>query len=294
MIDETGKWIVPGYVDTHVHLFDSGSLYTSPDDYDLTRLVPHQEERKRIQGKIESTLDRFLCSGVTTVASLGGARWELPLARKTEAPHLVPAGPFLANFLVGKVTLWTREDPVLVQIASPEAARAKVRELHRAGVGIIKVGYVGDRPAEFAPVVRALVDEAAKEGLRVAMHAEELAAAKMALESGVQVLAHTVSDRVVDDEFLSLAKSKGASSPSAGSRTSMRIARSWVCRATSSPSRCDAATERRSRPGRISVVFRRPRDLLSRPRFDGGAHRKADAYSSRTCGGCTRPEFRSP
>lgn len=210
VVDATGKWIVPGYVDTHVHFLDSGSLYTSPDDYDLTRFVPHEEERKRIQGAIEATLERFLCSGVTTVASLGGPRWELALARDSRAPHVITAGPFLANFAVGDVTLWTGEDPVLVQISSPQAARSKVRELHRAGVGIVKVGVVGDRPAEFAPVVRALVDEAGKVGLRVAMHAEELAAAKMALQSGVQVLAHTVSDRVVDEEFLSLAKTKGA------------------------------------------------------------------------------------
>lgn len=209
VVDATGKWIVPGYIDTHTHLFDSGSLYTSPDDYDLTKLVPHEQERRRIQGKIEGTLDRFLCSGVTTVTSLGGPRWELPLSKSSEAPHVITAGPFLANFPVGDVTLWTREDPVLVQLTSPEAARAKVRELRAAGVGILKVGYAGDHPEELAPVVRALVDEGGREGLRVAMHAEELAAAKMALESGVQVLAHTVSDRLVDEDFLSLAKAKG-------------------------------------------------------------------------------------
>jgi imidazolonepropionase-like amidohydrolase len=75
---------------------------------------------------------------------------------------------------------------------------------------MVKVGYAGDRPAEFAPVVRAVVEEAKREGLPVVMHAEELAAAKMALASGVQVLAHTISDRVVDDELVSLAKEKGA------------------------------------------------------------------------------------
>jgi cytosine/adenosine deaminase-related metal-dependent hydrolase len=133
-----GKWIVPGYVDAHVHLFDSGSLYTSPDDYDLTRLVPHEEERRRIQDGIEKTLDRFLCSGVTTVASLGGPRFELGLQKSSDAPHVVAAGPFLANFPFFDITLWTREDPVLVQVATPEASRAKVRELserrrHRQG-----------------------------------------------------------------------------------------------------------------------------------------------------------------
>ena len=193
-----------------MHLFDSGSLYTSPDDYDLTRFVPHEEERRRIQDGIEKTLGRFLCSGVTTVASLGGPRWELDLQKSSGAPHVVSAGPFLANFPASEVTLWTREDPVLVQVATPEAARVKVRMLLLAGVGLVKAGYAGSNSGEFAPVLSVLVDEAHATGLKVAMHAEELEAAKMALESGVDVLAHTVVDRTLDDEFLSLAREKGA------------------------------------------------------------------------------------
>lgn len=192
-----------------MHLFDSGSLYTSPDDYDLTRLVPHEEERRRIQDRIETTLDRFLCSGVTTLASLGGPRWELDLQSSSDAPHVVAAGPFLANFPVGEITLWTREDPVLVQVATPEASRARVRELSESGAGIVKAGYAGSTPTEFAPVLAALVDEAHAKGLRVAMHAEELEAAKMALESGVDVLAHTVVDRPLDEEVLALARERG-------------------------------------------------------------------------------------
>ncbi|HEY7698508.1 MAG TPA: amidohydrolase family protein, partial [Vicinamibacteria bacterium] len=209
VVDAAGKWIVPGYVDTHVHLFDSGSLYTSPDDYDLTRFVPHEEERRRIRERMGKTLDRFLCSGVTTVASLGGPRWELDLQAKSKAPHVVSAGPFLANFPVGDVTLWTREDPVLVQVATPSGAREKVRELFEAGVSLVKAGYAGTSPAEFAPVLQALVAEAHARKLRVAMHAEELEAAKVVLAAGVDVLAHTVVDRPVDEPFLSLARKAG-------------------------------------------------------------------------------------
>ncbi len=206
VVDAEGKSIVPGYVDAHVHLFDSGSLYTSPDDYDLTRFRPHEEERRRILSGIEDTLDRFLCSGVTTVASLGGPTWEVELQKRSRPPRVVAAGPFLANFPVDEITLWTREDPVLVQVATPDAARRKVRELFENGVGLVKAGYAGPRPLEFAPVLAALVDEAHAKGLRVAMHAEELEAAKMALSSGVDVLAHTVVDRLLDDDALSLAR----------------------------------------------------------------------------------------
>ena len=192
-----------------MHLFDSGSLYTSPDDYDLTRFVPHEQERRRIQEGIEKTLDRFLCSGVTTVASLGGPRWELELTLRSKAPRVVAAGPFLANFPVGEMTLWTREDPVLVQIATPDAARAKVRELFEDGIRLVKAGYAGASPLEFSPILAALVEEAHARRLKVAMHAEELEAAKMALESGVDVLAHTIVDRPLDEETLALARARG-------------------------------------------------------------------------------------
>ena len=129
VVDMTGKWLLPGLIDTHTHLLDSGSLYTSPDDYDLTARVPHDEERRRIRDRMPATLASYLCSGVTTVASLGGPRWELDVARASKAPHVVSAGPFLANFPVDDVTLWTREDPALVALESPEDARAQVREL---------------------------------------------------------------------------------------------------------------------------------------------------------------------
>jgi imidazolonepropionase-like amidohydrolase/precorrin-6B methylase 2 len=212
VLDARGKWIVPGYIDVHVHLFDSGSLYTSPDDYDLNRLVPHEEERGRIESKIDETLARFLCSGVTTVASLGGPRWELDVSRRSVAPRVVSAGPFLAGFPVGDVTLWTREDPVLVPIASPQEARERAREVASAGAGILKAGYVavaGPGLDVFLPVLHALVEEARARGLPVAVHAEELETAKAAARAGVDVLAHTVVDRPVDEEFLALAKRSG-------------------------------------------------------------------------------------
>ncbi|TDI45981.1 MAG: methyltransferase domain-containing protein [Acidobacteria bacterium] len=211
VIDVTGKWVLPGYIDTHTHLLDSGSLYTSPDDYDLTDRVPHESERRRIREGIPATLEHYRCSGVTTLASLGGPRWELEVARTSEAPRVLTSGPFFANFPVLDVTLWTRDDPVLVQLKSVDDARAKVRDVANQGVDLIKVGYAGPPGAReaFRPILEALVEASHALGLRVAMHAEELETAKMAIRAGVDVLAHTIVDQVVDSEFLDLAKESG-------------------------------------------------------------------------------------
>src|SRR5690242_18341573 len=31
VINATGKWLIPGMIDSHVHFFQSGNLYTRPD-----------------------------------------------------------------------------------------------------------------------------------------------------------------------------------------------------------------------------------------------------------------------
>src|SRR5947199_6086904 len=39
-----GKFILPGYIDTHIHFFQSGDLFTRPDVADLTKVRPYAEE----------------------------------------------------------------------------------------------------------------------------------------------------------------------------------------------------------------------------------------------------------
>src|SRR5438876_8130254 len=39
-IDCAGKFILPGYIDTHVHFFQSADLFTRPDGADLNSIRP--------------------------------------------------------------------------------------------------------------------------------------------------------------------------------------------------------------------------------------------------------------
>ena len=43
-IDCRGKFILPGYIDTHVHFFQSGDLFARPDVVDLTSVRPYKDE----------------------------------------------------------------------------------------------------------------------------------------------------------------------------------------------------------------------------------------------------------
>src|SRR2546423_14870333 len=53
VVDARGKFILPGYVDTHVHFFQSGDLYTRTDIVDLNRVLPYKEELAWIKSQLD-------------------------------------------------------------------------------------------------------------------------------------------------------------------------------------------------------------------------------------------------
>jgi predicted amidohydrolase YtcJ len=58
VVDLTGKWIIPGLVDAHIHLFQSGGLYTRPDVIDLRSVRPYAVEIDWVRGHLPATLAR--------------------------------------------------------------------------------------------------------------------------------------------------------------------------------------------------------------------------------------------
>jgi hypothetical protein len=74
-IDCTGKFILPGYIDTHVHFFQSGDLFTRPDVVDLNAVRPYKDEVAWIKSHLADTFARYLRSGITSVVDVGGPLW---------------------------------------------------------------------------------------------------------------------------------------------------------------------------------------------------------------------------
>jgi imidazolonepropionase-like amidohydrolase len=97
-------------------------------------------------------------------------------------------------------------------MATDSTVRAQVRAHHAAGAEAIKVWYI-DVPDSLHAWARAMLmgaaDETRKAGLRLVVHATELANAKDALEAGTNVLVHNVDEGTVDDAFLRAAKRNG-------------------------------------------------------------------------------------
>lgn len=214
VIGESGKWIIPGLIDAHVHFFQSGGLYTRPDVIDLTARVSYAEETRRVRAGLPETFRRYLRAGITSVIDFGGPEWNFEmreLATRTPlAPRVAVAGPLLSSLARPQLDLG---DPPIRQVTEPEAARAMVRAQAPRKPDFIKLWWPlgpGHTPQTWQSVAAAAVDEAHALGLRVAVHATELEVARLALKMGADVLVHSVVDAEVDDEFIRLLREGNA------------------------------------------------------------------------------------
>src|SRR3989440_2484274 len=207
-IDCVGKFILPGYIDTHVHFFQSADLFTRPDGADFNSVRPYKDEVAWIKSHLNDDFARYIRSGITSVVDVGGPFWNFEV-RKTanttaKAPRVAVAGPLISSVSREKLDLG---DPPIVKIDSPEQAREFVRKLAEQKPDLVKIWYIvaDEHPIEsFRPIARATIEESHANKIRVAVHATELETARAAVEEGADVLVHSVIDKPVDDAFVKL------------------------------------------------------------------------------------------
>jgi imidazolonepropionase-like amidohydrolase len=211
-IDCSGKFILPGYIDTHIHFFQSGDLFTRPDGADLNSVRPYKDEVAWVKSHLNDVFARYLRSGITSVVDVGGPFWNFEV-RKTanqtqKGPRVAVAGPLISSVSREKLDLG---DPPIVKIDTPDQAREFVRKLAQQKPDLVKIWYIVDKdhPVEsFRPIVRATIEESHAHKIRVAVHATELETARAAVEEGADVLVHSVTDKPVDDAFVKLLKDR--------------------------------------------------------------------------------------
>lgn len=198
-VDLTGKTVMPVLVDAHTHLgwavLRTGRI--GADTYTRENLIDH--------------LRREAYYGIAAVQSMGIDRGEIPYEVRAnplaDAALFHTAGRGMAMPNAGPGQPYWR--PVAYGVSSEAEARAAVRELAAKKVDLVKI-WVDDRngtvPKLTPPLYRAIIDEAHKHNLRVAAHIFYLADAKELLRSGIDIFAHGIRDRDVDDEVLALFK----------------------------------------------------------------------------------------
>jgi len=207
-----GKFVLPGYVDTHVHFFQSADLFTRPDAADFNSVRPYKDEVAWVKSHLDDVFARYIRSGITSVVDVGGPMWNFEVRKKAnataKAPRVAVAGPLISSVSREKLDLG---DPPIVKIDTPDQAREFVRKLAEQKPDLVKIWYIVDKdhPVDaFRPIVRATIEESHAHNIRVAVHATELEAARAAVEEGADVLVHSVIDKPVDDAFEKLLKDR--------------------------------------------------------------------------------------
>ena len=211
-IDCAGKFILPGYIDTHIHFFQSADLFTRPDGADLNSVRPYKDEVAWVKGHVNDVFERYLRCGITSVVDVGGPFWNFTVRHLADAtpkaPRVAVAGPLISSVSREKLDLG---DPPIVKIDGPDQAREFVRKLAEQKPDLVKIWYIVDKdhPVDaFRPTVRATVEESHARKIRVAVHATELETARAAIEEGADILVHSVVDKPVDDAFVKLLKDR--------------------------------------------------------------------------------------
>jgi len=174
-IDAKGMTAMPGLIDAHRH------INTGPD------------EKAQMQALLEA--------GYTTILSGGGpADGNLTLKDHIDkgvinGPRIIPS----ARIALAKNT--------------PEAARAQIRAMAEMGIrftGEILVTPVPGPTAQELEVLRAIVDEGAKAGVNIQVHAVSSSAMVAAVDAGARLLVHLPNKDWVSREDAKKVAASGA------------------------------------------------------------------------------------
>ncbi len=216
-IDGSGKFLLPGMTDAHVHFFQSGGLYARPDAIDLRKTMPYETELAWVHANMEDLLRRYVKAGITSVIDVGASYSFLQqrdsFANKNYAPGIYMTGPLLTSYEPAVFKNLKNEEPFKLFTSAEDAVKL-VQEQLAFHPDFIKIWYIvsgGDaekNARKYQPVVKAIIDEAHKNNLKVAVHATERITARLAVESGCDFLVHGVEDEIINSDFCELLKNK--------------------------------------------------------------------------------------
>ncbi|SDQ10577.1 Imidazolonepropionase [Chryseobacterium soldanellicola] len=219
IINGEGKYLIPGMTDAHVHFFQSGGLYTRPDAMDLRKYYPYEKEIDWNLNHMEDFLQRYLKAGITTVIDAGATynflNLKNSLAEKPNLPSVYMTGPLLTTYEPDVFKNLGKNEPFKLTM-SVEDAKKYVQEQLPYKPDFIKIWYIvlaQGKDVEAAarknePIVKAIIDEAHKNNLKVAVHATERITAQIAVQNGADYLVHDIEDEIIQDDFVKLLKSK--------------------------------------------------------------------------------------
>jgi len=176
----TGKHVIPGLVNAHGHVGNTVGM----------ELGHYSAEN------VLRDLRTYAAYGVTTVYSLGD---DQEAGFKARDAQNVPTLDHSRLYVAG---------PVLAP-KTPDEARKQVGEVAAMKADIVKIRVddnLGATPKMAPEIYKAVIDEAHKKNMRVAVHLFYLDDAKAVLDAGADFIAHSVRDVEVDDALVAMLK----------------------------------------------------------------------------------------
>jgi imidazolonepropionase-like amidohydrolase len=209
VIDATGKFILPGLIDAHCHIsLHQGALpgmkYTSTAEF-CTLWAAH-------------AIGRVLRAGVTSIAVPGGKWFTDVTVREAveggllEGPRMVVAGRALSNY--GGIFdpdpypafEGTPADTAGVLCNTRDEFIRETRKQCKRGVDLIKIAdsTFGDIQTVAEDEISAVVDEAHRHNVKVAIHSRGSSSTRAAAKAGVDLIYH--GDWAIESDLDIIAK----------------------------------------------------------------------------------------
>lgn len=196
-----GKTVIPGLISAHSHLGVTKLNTVAPENFS--------------QENVSAQLAQYERYGVTAVMSLGLNGDVLYQWRDLQRQGKFPgADIFTADRGIGVPRAVPPQTVGMNQIYRPatvDEARQAVREIAGRHPDMVKIwldDLFGSVPKMNPDIFPAVIEEAHQQGLRAASHVFYLDDAKTLVKNGINVLAHSVRDRPVDDELIAAMKER--------------------------------------------------------------------------------------
>ncbi|WP_161600920.1 amidohydrolase family protein [Teichococcus oryzae] len=204
-VDLSGRYVIPAMIAAHSHVGHTAGGTSGRQYY--------------TRENVEAQLRQYQAFGIGAAASLGlnaplfhALRAESRAGRLAGALFL-GAGPGLGMPEgappAGPMNL---ADDQVIRPADPAAMRQGINDLADKGIDLVKVWIdgLGDTVPQMTPeMARAAVEAAHGRGLKVAAHIHDLSQAQLAVEAGVDILAHGIRDKEIDGGLLALMRERG-------------------------------------------------------------------------------------
>lgn len=220
-IDGTNLTLMPGLIDSHVHIQGLNNRSDEESDAFLESTIP------------SIFTDKLLPYGITTIKELGAPRHFIYKLKeqlkngKMVGPELLVVGPNITApgghpaITLGGNNPWMRKE-LAAEISTEENAKAIVAELAKDDVDFLKIVYQGGDYLYYGDTLslekldkkymQLIIEEGKKNGLKTSAHVVYKEDVRDLLEVGIYGIDHGILDVQLDesDDILKLWKDKNA------------------------------------------------------------------------------------